>query len=93
MAFLQAEEFEDKWFFGYIGGVAYNQAFGGEFADARFVTTKGKSFVEAAVELAFQFANGPTLLGGLDFVETAFVRVFDCKKKNLVSPTKTELAR
>jgi hypothetical protein len=42
----------------------------GKIANRLLVSAKCESLVEAGVELAFEVAQGPALLGGLDLIES-----------------------
>ena len=64
-----------------------------QLADALFVATQCKSFVEAAVELALEFAQCPVLAGGFDFVEAALVGILDAEQEDVVRPTERKRAR
>lgn len=92
MALVQADEFEDEWFFENVGRVGDDLAFLRQPADARLVPAEGEALIETAVELALQFADGPVLRGGLNFIEAAFVGVFDAKEEDVVCPTQAERA-
>jgi hypothetical protein len=90
MALVQAEELEDERFFENVGRVGDDLSFFGEFSDALLVPAEGEAFVKAAVELAFQFANGPAFIGGFDLVKAALVGVLDRKKEDVMSPAKAK---
>jgi hypothetical protein len=92
MALVQPEELEDERFFENVGRVGDDLSFFGEFSDALLVPAEGEAFVKAAVELAFQFANGPALIGGFDLVKAALVGVLDRKKEDVMSPAKAKVA-
>ena len=61
-----------------------------QFANSLLVAAEGQAFVEAGVELPFEFRERPSGLGRFDFVEAAFVGVVDTEKKNVVGPTEDE---
>ena len=46
--------------------------------------------IQTALKLVVQFTQRPVLVGGFDFVKTAFVRFFDAQHKNVVGPTEGE---
>ncbi len=58
--------------------------------NALLVAAQGQTFVQAAVELAPQFAQVPVLVGGFDFVETALVRILDPQQKDVMGSTQAE---
>ena len=62
----------------------------GQLAYPRLVTAKGQPFVETGVELALEFAQGPVLAGGLDFIEAALVGILDAQEENVVRPAQRE---
>jgi hypothetical protein len=62
-------------------------------ANTFLVTAQGQAFVETAVELALEFADGPVLPGGFDFVEATFVSVLDAKEKDIMRPAQGKEAR
>jgi hypothetical protein len=65
-------------------------AFAGKALDARLVAAEGEALVEAGGFLTFEFADVPAGVGRLDFVEAAFVRVFDAEQFHVVRPAKAK---
>ena len=82
--FGQAEKFQHQRFLEQVLRLTDDLAFARQLADAFLVAAQGQPFVEAAVELALEFAQRPALLGGFDFVEAAFVGVLDTEQEDVV---------
>jgi hypothetical protein len=49
------------------------------------VAAEGRPLIEAGVELASEFAQSPTLLGSLNFIEFAFL-LFEADQEYIVRP-------
>lgn len=65
-------------------------ALGGEAFDFVGVTAEGEAFVEGCGDLSIEFAGGPLVGGGFDFVESAFVGVSKAHQGLIVRPTETD---
>jgi hypothetical protein len=89
-ALVEAEEFEDERLLEQVARLGDGLAFLGEAADAVFVAAQGQALVEAGIELAAEFADGPVLGGSFDFVEASLVGVFDGEEENVVGPAQGE---
>jgi hypothetical protein len=89
-ALVEAEEFEDQWLLEQVDRPGDGLSFLGVAANAVFVATGGKALVEAGIELAAEFANGPVLGGGFDFVEAALVGVVDAEEEDVMRPAQRE---
>ena len=85
-ALLQAEELQDQGFLEQVARLRHGLPFLGEAADALCVAAEGEALVEAGVELAAEFTEGPILLAGLDLVKAALVRVLDAEEEDVVRP-------
>jgi hypothetical protein len=55
-----------------------------------FVAAEGQALIQAAVELALEFAKGPVLAGSFNFVEVAFISLLDAQQENIVGPVQAE---
>jgi hypothetical protein len=84
--FGQAEEFDDDGVFEQVGGFGDFLAFAGEAEETLFVLAGGEAFVEEAVDLAFEFAGGPVVLDGFDFLEGAGFGFVHAKERTVVRP-------
>lgn len=78
--FVQPQEFENIRFFEHVFGFDDNLPFVGQLPDGLLASAQCETFVQAGGKLAFEFRLGPTGLGGLDFVKTALIGVFNGKE-------------
>ena len=85
------EEFEDVGIFDDVWGVLDDLALGGEAFDFVGVTAEGKTIVEGSGDLAIEFAGGPLVGGGFDFVEAPFFGVLEAYQDLIVRPTKAKI--
>ena len=75
---------EDERLLEEISRVFDGVAVAGEAADAALVAAEVEALVKAKIELAAEFADGPVLGGGFDFVKAALVGVLDAEEEDVV---------
>ena len=73
-------------------GLLHDLALSGESADFFLVPGKGEAFVGRTGDLALEFADTPLIVGGFDFIKSAFVRGIDGEEFDVVGPTEGEAA-
>ena len=92
-SFIQTQELQDEGFLEDVLRLGDQLAFLRQFADSILVAAEGQTLVKAAVELAFEFADGPILRRGFNFVKAPFVAVLHPEQEDVVRPTQREGAR
>jgi hypothetical protein len=83
---IESKELQDERFLEQVGWFPDDLAFLGEFPDPLFVPAEGEAFVEARVELAFEFAERPILFSGLYLIKAGLFWVLDAEEEDVVRP-------
>src|SRR6185295_4514745 len=63
-------------------------SFCSELANLALLSTQGETLVKAGRNLPLELRHGPPSPSGLDFVEAAFIGVFEGEEQDVVSPAK-----
>jgi hypothetical protein len=90
--FRQTQKFQHQRLFEQVLGLTDDLPLSGKLANAVFVAAEGQAFIQAAVELALEFAKGPVLAGSLNFVEASLISLLNAQQKNIVGPAQAERA-